>query len=171
MNLLEAPLFDFLSITAIVSSVVTVTNRKPAYGVLALIVTMLALATLFVLLQAYFVAAIQILIYAGAILVLFLFVIMLLGVKETDVKKEMPSFARVIQLLLALAFIIELLAITLSIKATPFPKGDFVGTVEAVGEALFSNYLLPFELVSGILLIGIFGVVILTQRKLKKPSL
>src|SRR3989338_2415638 len=91
MNYLEIILFYLFSLTAIASALMVVTNRRPTYGVLALAVTMLTLSALFVLLQAYFVAAIQILIYAGAILVLFLFVIMLLGVEETPDQETTSS--------------------------------------------------------------------------------
>ena len=88
MNHLEIVLFYVFSLTAIASSMIVVTNQKPAYGVLALALAMLALSALFILLKAYFVAVIQVLIYAGAILVLFLFVIMLLGINNLESSED-----------------------------------------------------------------------------------
>lgn len=178
MNHLEIPFFYIFAIATIVSSVVVITNRRLTYGVLALSVTMLSLSGLFTLLHAYFVAVIQILIYAGAILVLFLFVIMLLGVdaneegRNAELRKN-KSAARVkirrnLNILLLLFLLSELLIVISAFQGSKFPLEHFVGTVEAVGGALFTTYLLPFELVSGILLIGIFGVVNLTQRELRE---
>ena len=176
MNHLEIVLFYIFSLAAIASSLVVVTNRRPTYGVLALVITMLALSGLFVLLRAYFVAAIQILIYAGAILVLFLFVIMLLGigsseeVPETTQKNRASSLAKVrrnINIFLVFTFLAELVTVISAFGASNFLRENVAGTVEAIGLALFTNYLLPFELVSGILLIGIFGVVNLAHKELR----
>lgn len=175
MNHLQIPLFYIFALTAISSAIVVIKDRRPAYGVLALAITMLALSGLFVLLQAYFVAVIQVLIYAGAILVLFLFVIMLLGVsgsekmEETFRKNKVASIAKVgrgIKALLLLLLLAELITVILAFQGLNLPRENFQGTVEAIGIALFTNYLFPFELVSGILLIGIFGVVNLAQKEL-----
>ena len=178
MNHLEMFLFYIFASTAIASSLVVITNRRPTYGVLSLAVTMLALSGLFVLLQAYFVAVIQILIYAGAILVLFLFVIMLLGVggaeneAESVRKTRAVSIAKThrnISILLAFTLLGELITVISALGGvSKLPGENLIGTVEAIGIALFTNYLLPFELVSGILLIGIFGVVNLTHKELRR---
>lgn len=173
---MEAAFFYVLSFVAIGSSVIVVTDRRPTYGVLALTVAMIALSGLFVLLRAYFVAIIQVLIYAGAILVLFLFVIMLLGIstqtplenekqKKTDALRN--KFRLWVSLVLPTAFLMELSIAFLAVRDTGFIQKDFSGTVEAIGGALFGPYLLPFELISAILLIGIFGVVNLAQKELK----
>ncbi|MBI3999770.1 MAG: NADH-quinone oxidoreductase subunit J [Candidatus Omnitrophica bacterium] len=174
MNHLEIVLFYVFSLTAIASSMIVVTNRKPAYGVLALALAMLALSALFILLKAYFVAVIQVLIYAGAILVLFLFVIMLLGINNLESsedswrKAELASrikIRRAINLVLVISLLAELLIVISALRDVGFSRQNLAGTVEAIGEALFTQYLLPFELVSGILLIGIFGVVNLAQKE------
>ncbi len=178
MNHLETVLFYIAALTAIASSAVVVTNRRPTYGVLALAVAMLALSALFVLLQAYFVAVIQILIYAGAILVLFLFVIMLLGVEGEDSVQDASrkngllreQARRGINFLLLFSFLAELFIVISAIQNSSFSQKDFAGTIEAIGEVLFTSYLLPFELVSGVLLIGIFGVVGLAQKELQKHT-
>ena len=173
MNHLGIPFFYIFAIATIVSSVVVITNRRLTYGVLALSVTMLSLSGLFTLLHAYFVAVIQILIYAGAILVLFLFVIMLLGIDANEEGRKNKATTRNgmhknLNVLLLLFLLAELLIVISAFQGSKFPLEHFVGTVEAIGGALFTTYLLPFELVSGILLIGIFGVVNLTQRELRE---
>lgn len=174
MNHLQILLFYIFALTAIASAIVVVKDRRPTYGVLALAIAMLALSGLFVLLQAYFVAVIQVLIYAGAILVLFLFVIMLLGVSETGKMEEasrkhkaasIAKIRRVVKVLLLLALLAELITVILAVQGSKLPQENFQGTVEAIGMALFTNYLFPFELVSGILLIGIFGVVNLAHKE------
>ena len=168
MNLLESSVFYLTSSVAVVSALVVVTSRRPTYGVLALALAMIAQAVLFILLRAYFVAVIQVLIYAGAILVLFLFVVMLLGVGMRDVEKKIPAADRLIPFLIAFTLLLEL-GIVMTTRAMPGSlRTNVLGTVEAIGEALFTSYLLPFELISGILLIGIFGVVGLAQRNPKR---
>ena len=165
MNHLETYLFYISALTAILSALTVVANRKPTYAVLALTVTMISLSSLFVLLKAYFVAVIQILIYAGAILVLFLFVIMLLGIKGPERTKKPQGLQKTISLAIILAFSGELLIAVFAFQSAKISGVSLSGTVEALGEALFGPYLFPFELVSGILLIGIFGVVNLAQKE------
>ena len=176
MNHLGISFFYIFAAAAIASSIAVIANRRLTYSVLALTVTMLSLSGLFILLQAYFVAVIQILIYAGAILVLFLFVVMLLGIKGEEADSESrknkatgrSKIQRNINIILLLVLLAELIIVTSALTASASPQKDFSGTVEAIGNALFTTYLLPFELVSGILLIGIFGVVNLTQKELRK---
>ena len=165
MNHLEIYLFYISALAAIVSSIVVVANRKPTYAVLSLTVTMIALSGLFVLLKAYFIAVIQILIYAGAILVLFLFVIMLLGIKGPERAKKPKGMQSMINSIMVIAFLGELLIAGFAFQSAKMSSTNLAGTVEAVGEALFGQYLFPFELVSAILLIGIFGVVNLAQKE------
>ncbi len=174
MNHLGQFWFYLFSAVAIGSSLIVVTNRRPAYSVLALTLTMVALSALFVLLEAYFVAVIQVLIYAGAILVLFLFVIMLLGIegaeRQPSREKSIWNIVRpAAKFILAAVLLAEFLFAIAQIKFQPEGFLHLAGNVEAIGEVLFTHYLLPFELVSGILLIGIFGVVNLAQPEKKRP--
>ena len=165
MNYLETYLFYISALTAVLSALGVVANRKPTHAVLSLTVTMIALSSLFVLLKAYFVAVIQILIYAGAILVLFLFVIMLLGVKGTERAKKPKGMQGILNSIVIVAFLGELLIAGFAFQNAKMSGVSLAGTVEAVGEALFTQYLFPFELVSVILLIGIFGIVNLAQKE------
>lgn len=175
MNNLQLPLFYFFSAVAVAASIIVITNRRPTYSVLALALTMLALSALFVLLEAYFVAVIQVLIYAGAILVLFLFVIMLLGVEGQDqpVQREKSFLNRLqpfVQTLLAALLLAQLGVALFQAKHLTQTAILVAGNVEAIGTALFTQHLLPFELVSGVLLIGIFGVVNLAYQGLAQKQ-
>lgn len=180
----QLTLFYIFSAAAVVSALTVVTSRRSAYSVLALTVMMLALSALFVLQEAYFVAVIQILIYAGAILVLFLFVIMMLGLEGADspltptlspLGRGKPAcrrgrgegyFTRTwIQIVLAALLLAEFGFAIFHAGQLPEVAAAVVGNTEAVGDLLFTRYLLPFELISGILLIGIFGVVNLAHRR------
>ena len=145
-----------------------VISRSPTYAVLSLCIGIVALAGLFVLLNAHFVAMIQVLIYAGAILVLFLFVIMLLGVK-TEAAQAHSSFpSKIRNLSLTLAFFAEISLVFVAASKNWVSHTDAVsGTVENIGRVLLSKYFLPFEFISMILLIGIIGVISLAQKETK----
>ena len=161
------PFYVFALVT-VASSLVVITHRRITYAALALAVAMLALSAVFILLEAYFLAVIQILIYAGAILVLFLFVIMLLGTSGADSARETQNLRKWAKITLVLALLSEIAIAFYRLKGTELAQTNLRGTVEAIGEALFRDYLLPFELVSGILLVGIFGVVNLVQKEFRK---
>ena len=161
-----AEAFSFYAFAALMlaAALSVVFNRQPVYSVLSLLVVMFCLAALFVMLGAYFIAALQILLYAGAVLVLFLFVIMLLNLEP-----EALARMRIITLrgagTIAATLLFAILARVLIVSA-PSQPADVSGTVEAVGRELFSNYLLPFELTSFIILAAVIGAVTLT----KSPS-
>ena len=151
---------------AIVSSILTIGLRSPVYSTIALLSTFLHVAGLFILLHAEFIAAIQIIIYAGAVLVLYLFVLMLLNLKtdETFVHKQLwvaLFFGTVIlaEILLALfkSPLLEKMEIATGI-------GPLLGNTEAIGLSLFNEYLLPFEIVGIILLGGIIGAMVLAKQ-------
>ena len=144
-------------------------NRQPVYSVLSLLVVMFCLAALFVMLGAYVVAALQVLLYAGAVLVLFLFVIMLLNL-EPEVLARLRLFTlRTAGTVVALFLLWSLLRI-LGATGTGEPPAAIQpeGTVEAIGRRLFTAYLLPFELTSFIILAAIIGAV--TLAKQQKPG-
>jgi len=132
---------------------------------LYLILTLFAVAALFVLRQAHFLAAIQVIIYAGAVVVLFVFVIMLINVPEDRLPVERATTVRVLGVLAAGFFILEsaVLARRYSMPAGPAAE---VGTVETVGRALFTDYLLAFEITSVLLLAAVIGAIALAKRKI-----
>ena len=140
-------------------------NRRPIYSVLSLLVVMLCLASLFVMLGAYFVAALQVLLYAGAVLVLFLFVIMLLRL-EPEVLGRMRLLTLRTTGTAAAAWLLWCLLRVLTATPAPTPPALSAGfgTVESVGRALFTTYLLPFELTSFLILAAIIGAVTLVKQ-------
>jgi NADH-quinone oxidoreductase subunit J len=153
------------AILAVGGAIGVITARQPVHSAVALLVVLVALAVTYVLLAAQFIAALQVIIYAGAIVVLFLFVIMLLQFRSA----EGPTTKLPRQNAIALAFAACYLAVLLSAvvsAAGPLsmvPEG--FGTAENVAGVLYTTYLLPFELAAIILLIGIVAAVVLGQRQ------
>jgi NADH-quinone oxidoreductase subunit J len=146
-----------------------VLNRNPVGSALSLVISFLGLAALFVLLDAHFLGIIQVLVYAGAVMVLFLFIIMLL-----DLKAEQRRRFRVVAsvggglVAVALAGQIVVLLGRYDAGRQPFPPlSGPVDDVRAIGFMLFSNYTLPFQIVGGLLLVAILGVILLSKRELK----
>lgn len=141
-------------------------SRNPVSSALFLVLTMVWLAGLFVLLHAFFIAAVQILVYAGAVMVLFLFVIMLLDLEEEERRQWNrfgvgAGFATVAGLVVVVASTI----LRTRVEAGQVPELE--GTTHDLGLALFQRYLLPFEVVSVLLLVGMLGVILLSRRDLK----
>jgi NADH-quinone oxidoreductase subunit J len=159
-------IFWVLALTAVGSSLVMITQRRPVHSAIAFLGTLVSLAGLFLLLFAQFVAILQIIIYAGAILVLFLFVIMLLHAHSGEGSVEKIRWQRPVALVLALALLVTTGLLFLSPgagEAAPPPAG--MGTVESVGQALFDRFILPFEVASVLLLAGILGAVVLIKKE------
>jgi NADH-quinone oxidoreductase subunit J len=141
-------------------------SRNPVTSAMFLVLTIVSLAGLFVLLHAFFLAAVQILVYAGAVMVLFLFVIMLLDLKE-EIHHRFRMFAVVTGVLsvgaLAALAVVALWTSGLGEGLTPQAEG---GTA-ALGRLLFTQYLLPFEIVSVLLLVAMVGVILLSKKDLR----
>ena len=151
-------LFYFLSFVAVLSALMVVFSKNPVYSVLYLIITFFAIAGHYVLMKAEFLAVVHLIVYAGAIMVLFLYVIMLLNLnKETEPhKSNILKFAATICAgLLLIVLVGSLKGTELLVKAQP--AGDSsIGSVKNLGKVLFTDFLLPFEIAS-ILLIGCYG--------------
>jgi NADH-quinone oxidoreductase subunit J len=158
-------MFYFLGFGALVSALLLVTNRRPVAAAMSLILTMLFLAGIYVLLDAHLIAVLQIIVYAGAIMVLFLFVIMLLNVEEKSGRLSNRKIALQFVGILVVGAI--LIAVTGLIKIGPAQLADSFGTTKAVGQMLFTDFLLPFEIASILLLAAIVGAVILAKRKIE----
>ena len=163
--MIETVLFLVFAVAAVGSSLLMITRTKPVHAAISFLGTLVSLAGLFLLMFAQFVAVLQIIVYAGAILVLFLFVIMMLHVRSgegPDVKlKFQRPLALALATLLGLGLIYVVAATDLS-GVNELPED--MGTVEAIGEALFSTYVLPFEVAAVLLLIGLLGAVALTSK-------
>jgi NADH-quinone oxidoreductase subunit J len=164
-------LFFIAAIGAIVGAVGVVSLQNPFYSVLALVFHLLSLAALFLLLQAQFVAAAQVVVYAGAVMVLYVFVVSYVGMAEAaHLQTPMGGGQRTLAGLFALALFIELsiaiLASGLQALGTDGPTVPFgFGGPEQIGRALLTDFLLPFEVASYLLLIAAVGAVVLARRR------
>jgi NADH-quinone oxidoreductase subunit J len=159
--------FYFIALLMIASALTVVLHRNPIYSALALVNTLFLIAVAFVTLDAELIAMLQVIVYAGAIVILFLFVIMLLNV---DAEEHTMRFSHLRTAGLSLAF---LLALELGVVALvhrsnelqPVPKG--FGSTELLAETLFSSGMLSFELTSLLLLVAVVGAVVMARRKVE----
>jgi NADH-quinone oxidoreductase subunit J len=163
-------LFYLFATIAVVASLLVIAQRNPIYSVLLLVASFGALSGLYVLLDAPFVAAIQIIIYAGAIMVLFLFVVMLLNAPQEETEFDARSHPLLrpgpmrFGAALAIAFALELgWALTRTGPQIGFSR-EPPGTVADIGRVLFSDYAFPFEVTSVLILVAMVGAVVLARR-------
>ncbi len=168
---MELALFVVLAVIAVIAAAGVVLSKKAATGALFLLLNFCTLAGLYILLNAQFIAVAQVIIYAGAIVVLFLFVLMLLSPGKEESQDRKP-YIRVFAVFLAVLMLGEVgyVAFTGVLSGTPGQytpeKIAEVGNVQAIGQVLFTDFLLPFELASVLLLVGIVGAVVLAKREL-----
>lgn len=144
-----------------------VAQRNPLYSAISLIGVLLSLACLYVMLAAPFIAAVQVIVYAGAIMVLVIFVIMLLNVEAEEPRRNRLAFLAPTAIGLAAVLIAEAAFILYSVQASPYtPRENVsnVGLTSSVGAGLFTEYLLPFEITSVLLLMAIVGAMSLARR-------
>ncbi|MGO9611982.1 MAG: NADH-quinone oxidoreductase subunit J [Dissulfurispiraceae bacterium] len=163
--------FGYYAAAIVFLSVIVVTRKNPVHSVLFMLILFLHIAGVYILLNAEFLAAVQVIVYAGAILVLFVFAIMVLNLKEEQtVEIYVGSWAIAVAAAMALFVILFF-----GLKTVDVPSGGTF-TVEylkntthtkALGKEIFVNYLLPFEIVSIILLVAIIGAIVLAKKKLK----
>jgi NADH-quinone oxidoreductase subunit J len=161
-------IFFGLAAVAVWSAVCMLISRNAVYSALFLVLNFLTVAVFFLLLQAAFIALMQVTVYAGAIMVLFLFVIMLLGAERLETR---PSLAWQAPVSVALTvLLLGLIALALSqapgLAASP-PLTEGFGSPTAVGGVLFGAYVLPFEVTSILLLVAMVGAIVLTRRKVQ----
>jgi NADH-quinone oxidoreductase subunit J len=166
--------FFYFAGVIVATSVLVVALRNPVYSALSLLIMFFHVAGLYVTLHAEFLAAVQIIVYAGAILVLYLFVVMLLSLKrEERYHGQFPVAA-----MLGVAILAEVLVLAFQRGFPPSPGGEAsadrgapaaaeaAGNTETIGEALYSTYLFPFEVASLILLVAMIGAIVLAKRDL-----
>ncbi|WP_445666163.1 NADH-quinone oxidoreductase subunit J family protein [Fodinibius sp. AD559] len=165
--------FVFLAVLAVASALAMVISKNTVNSALFLVLNMLSLAGLFLLLKAQFLAVIQILVYAGAIMVLFLFVIMLLNVQDEESLFNKFRLKYFVAFLLGVGVFSQILYSLGSFTDTlPTVSSEmtYVGTVEAVGDVMFTEYLLPFELTAILLTAAVVGALIVAQHKIKSGA-
>jgi len=162
-------LFSYFAAVIVATAIGVIASRKPVNSALALLVMFFHVAGLFVLLDAEFIAAVQIIVYAGAILVLYLFVVMLLNVRA----EERYQRQGLISLVIGLAILVEaVLLLRRTGFADRFPSptapaasaASALGNTEAIGRVLYSTYLFPFEVASLILLVAMIGAILLAKK-------
>ena len=159
---------------ALGSALLCVTRRSPVASALWLVLAMFSLAGLYVILDAQFIAAVQVMVYAGAIMVLFLFVIMLLNLGHETSTDMLGWPGRIFGVVLTAVLITELWVIRslLPAESLRLPAGGMEdimlqeGAIQAVGRPLFENYLVPFEITGVLLLAATAGAIVLAKRRL-----
>jgi NADH-quinone oxidoreductase subunit J len=163
-------LFYLFSAATLMCGVLVVANpfsRNPVTNAMFLVLTIVSLAGLFVLLHAFFLAAVQVLVYAGAVMVLFLFVIMLLNLKEEQQRVIKRAGAVLGILTAALTYSLLLRAFNGVAATGASASPELEGATAPLGRVLFTEYLLPFEIVSILLLVAMVGVILLSKKELK----
>ena len=164
---MELFFFYYLAGVIILTALLVVALRNPVYSALSLLVMFFHVAWLYVTLHAEFLAAVQVIVYAGAILVLYLFVVMLLNVKREDrYHPQLPIGA-----FLGVVIITEVLLLALQGRESDTPTlpppgslGEAMGNTETIGDVLYTTYLFPFEVASLILLVAMIGAIVLAKR-------
>ena len=164
---MELLMFYGFGLLALFAGVAMITSRQPLTSALLMILNMFCLAALYALLDAHLMAVLQLLVYAGAIMVLVLFVIMLLNLREK--KGIISRHQATLQVAGVAAFGLFVMTVVSKLNAAALPKSKAVsagfGTVAAVGRTLFTDYILPFEIASVLLLAAMVGAVILAKSK------
>ena len=167
--------FSLCAVLCLVGGLITVLARNPIRGAMGLLTTIVGIAGLFLLLRAQFLAAIQLIVYAGAVVVLFVFVILLLGAEASDPTGPGKSkLARAVAGVLFAAVTgaaVFLLAPDLALRTMPFvPAPAAHGSVAAVGTLLFTRGLVPFELATALLIVAAVGAIALARSRPTKKS-
>jgi NADH-quinone oxidoreductase subunit J len=167
---METLFFLIITLVAIVSSILVITCKNPINSALSLIMTFFCLATYYVMLDAPFMAAVQVMVYAGAIMVLIVFTIMLLNIRvDASIKQSHKLlFGSVIGFFTLLNSLFILIKSHAALPTGPY-SGEMIkkfGHTELIGKEIFTNFLLPFEITSILLLVAIVGAVILAKKKI-----
>ena len=166
---MEKALFIVFAVVAVVTALNVLLQRSPIYSALSLIGMLASLSALYLTLRAQFIAAIQMVVYAGAIMVLFVFVIMLLNVPKDQPQIEKQKGLRLLAIPFAgllIAEIFYVLKFVPRISMPPLTSDDrAVGTTWSIGTTLFTDYLLPFEVTSVLILMAVVGAMVLARRE------
>ncbi|HEY3249618.1 MAG TPA: NADH-quinone oxidoreductase subunit J [Ignavibacteria bacterium] len=165
----ENILILIFAIVSVFAAILMITRRNPITSALFLIVNFFCVSVIYLMLRSQFIAIIQILVYAGAIMVLFLFVIMLLNLQDESKLTENITYKKISAVILSLLLFSSLAITTFFAFSDKFktmsPNAEGQGTIQAVGKQLYTVFSFPFELVSFILLAAIVGAIVLAQKK------
>lgn len=164
---MELIVFIITALIALIGAGAMLLSKNAIHSALFLLLNMVAISVLYLLLRAPFLFAVQLIVYAGAIMVLFLFVVMLLGAERAEDEQDKIKWQQPLAIVLGLLLLAEAVYVFFASGSTPAPvqaSDDFAAPVK-IGELLFSSYLLPFEVTSVLLLAAVVGVVVLHQRE------
>lgn len=173
-NQLPQLLYGFFCVASVVSALGVITLKNPVSSAFSLILVLLSVAGIFALQEAFFIAAVQVLVYAGAIMVLFVFVIMLLSIEYVNL--DMPGKKAYWALPVAMgSLFFTVIAFVLTKGQAAQNKGLFTtaaieqsgGNIKVVSEVMFSDYVLPFQIVGMLLSISVVGAIVLAKRKVE----
>jgi len=164
---MELIAFYVLALLIVASAIVVITNRNPVTSAVALAFNLVAIAGVYMVLDAQFIGLLQVIVYAGAIMVLILFVIMLLNLREEEVTSHPAgTFQRVLAPLTSLVFAVVIGRAVWMSSPNAFPdKTDGFGTAASLGRELFTRFYFPFEAISLLLIVAMIGAVLLAKRK------
>jgi NADH-quinone oxidoreductase subunit J len=167
----EEIFFYVFALGAVASSVGVIALRNPVNSAISLVTSFFFLAGIYILLQAEFLAVVQVMVYAGAIMVLFLFVLMLLNLREDELGRPKLNLTKVLGVgaasLLFVVLATSVLADSMATTQLFGPSLDSTfGTVAPLGQILLTKYVLPFEMAAVLLLVGIVGAVVVAKRRL-----
>jgi NADH-quinone oxidoreductase subunit J len=164
--------FGILAVIAVISAIMMLRSHSAVYSALWLVLNFATIGVLYIVLNAPFIAMVQITVYAGAIMVLFLFVIMLLGAERLPAMEGGQTGHKILALVLGAALLVTFAVVMISGSATAGTAvaGTFDTSPQALGLLLFEDYVFPFELTGILLLVSMIGVVILNTRKKRGTS-
>lgn len=170
---MESLFFFYFALVIALTSILVVALRNPIYSALSLLIMFFHVAGLYVTLHAEFLAAVQIIVYAGAILVLYLFVVMLLNLKHDErYHRQWPIAALLGGILVVEGTVLALLKVQAGPRtdSTETAAVEGLGNTEALGDVLYTSYLFPFEVASLILLVAMIGAIVLAKRDLPESA-
>ena len=164
---MEEILFYLVSACAIISAFFVVFSKSPMYSIMALVITFFSISGLYIMLNAQFLSAVQIIVYSGAIMVLFLYVLMMLNLKEKDEPLKGSGFRIIVTICGGLVFVGFIGALK-GYQQIDFPANpdSQIGLTKNLGHLLFSEYVLPFELAGILFLSALVGAVMIGKRDL-----
>ena len=164
---MEMVIFFILAVVAVAAGVGVIAQRSAVRSALFLLINFCSLAGLYILLNAQFVAAVQVIIYAGAVVVLFLFVVMLLGMERAEESADLRRYQWIAAALLGVLLLAGIVWALIPAETETVPALTRADNVRQIGVALLTDFAIPFELASVVLLVAIIGAVVLAKKRLE----
>jgi NADH-quinone oxidoreductase subunit J len=164
---MEMILFFILAIVAVAAGIGVIAQRSAVRSALFLLVNFCCLAGLYILLNAQFVAVVQVILYAGAIVVLFLFVVMLLGMERAEETPDLRRYQWIVGGALGILLLVGLVWALITVGAGAVEALTRTDNAREIGEAMLTRFVIPFEMVSVLLLVAIIGAVVLAKKRLE----